>query len=146
MHLCYVKLLFCRTKGLIHTLPPLPFNSTIIIWMCVCMCSVADFLAKSEEHMSRLADNILDALTSGEHSKQLKETATVRNLTTRSSLQVFGQNLPAHLIHNICVISIWILFSGASYLNLLLIINSGFDRMIFVFLRIICPWKSLQRK
>ncbi|CAM4525201.1 unnamed protein product [Leuciscus chuanchicus] len=38
--------------------------------------SVADFLAKSEEHMSRLADNILDALTSGEHSKQLKETAT----------------------------------------------------------------------
>ncbi|KAG1955601.1 bromodomain-containing protein [Pimephales promelas] len=38
--------------------------------------SIADFLAKSEEHMSRLADNILDALTSGEHSKQLKETAT----------------------------------------------------------------------
>ncbi|XP_077085079.1 bromodomain-containing protein 7 [Siphateles boraxobius] len=38
--------------------------------------SVADFLAKSEEHMSRLADNILDALTSGEHSKQLKETGT----------------------------------------------------------------------
>ncbi|KAK9971772.1 hypothetical protein ABG768_025123 [Culter alburnus] len=38
--------------------------------------SIADYLAKSEEHMSRLADNILDALTSGEHSKQLKETET----------------------------------------------------------------------
>ncbi|XP_073693134.1 bromodomain-containing protein 7 [Garra rufa] len=39
--------------------------------------SIADYLAKSEEHMSRLADNVLDALTSGEHSKQLKETETV---------------------------------------------------------------------
>jgi len=38
MHLCYVKLLFCRTKGPIHTLPPLPCYSTIIIWMCVCVC------------------------------------------------------------------------------------------------------------
>ncbi|XP_051559304.1 bromodomain-containing protein 7-like [Myxocyprinus asiaticus] len=38
--------------------------------------SIADCLAKCEEHMSRLADNILDALTSGEHSKQLKETET----------------------------------------------------------------------
>ncbi|XP_072527717.1 bromodomain-containing protein 7 [Salminus brasiliensis] len=36
--------------------------------------SIADFLAKSEEHMNRLADNLLDALTNGEHSKQLKET------------------------------------------------------------------------
>uniref|UniRef100_A0A673H5Z4 Bromo domain-containing protein n=1 Tax=Sinocyclocheilus rhinocerous TaxID=307959 RepID=A0A673H5Z4_9TELE len=44
--------------------------------------SIADYLAKSEEHMSRLADNVLDALTSGEHSRQLKETETVRNLTT----------------------------------------------------------------
>ncbi|KAG9260928.1 bromodomain-containing protein 7 isoform X1 [Astyanax mexicanus] len=35
--------------------------------------TIADFLAKSEEHMNRLADNILDALTNGEHSKQLKE-------------------------------------------------------------------------
>lgn len=54
--------------------------------------------------MSRLADNILDALTSGEHSKQLKETGTVRNLTTHSLLQVFGQNFPAHLIHNKCIL------------------------------------------
>uniref|UniRef100_A0A673K3B7 Bromodomain-containing protein 7-like n=1 Tax=Sinocyclocheilus rhinocerous TaxID=307959 RepID=A0A673K3B7_9TELE len=39
--------------------------------------SIADYLAKSKEHMSRLADNVLDALTSGEHSRQLKETETV---------------------------------------------------------------------
>ncbi|KAF4111034.1 bromodomain-containing protein 7 [Onychostoma macrolepis] len=38
--------------------------------------SITDYLAKSEEHMSRLADNVLDALTSGEHSRQLKETET----------------------------------------------------------------------
>uniref|UniRef100_A0A672PSL2 Bromodomain-containing protein 7-like n=1 Tax=Sinocyclocheilus grahami TaxID=75366 RepID=A0A672PSL2_SINGR len=38
--------------------------------------SIADYLAKSKEHMSRLADNVLDALTSGEHSRQLKETET----------------------------------------------------------------------
>ncbi|XP_053472906.1 bromodomain-containing protein 7 isoform X1 [Ictalurus furcatus] len=36
--------------------------------------SITDFLAKSEEHMSRLADNILDSLTNGEHSRHLKET------------------------------------------------------------------------
>uniref|UniRef100_A0AAR2KSM4 Bromo domain-containing protein n=1 Tax=Pygocentrus nattereri TaxID=42514 RepID=A0AAR2KSM4_PYGNA len=40
--------------------------------------TIADFLAKSEEHMTRLADNILDALTNGEHSKQLKENEAVR--------------------------------------------------------------------
>lgn len=51
--------------------------------------------------MSRLADNILDALTSGEHSKQLKETETVRYLTTRSLLLAFSQNLLAYLIHEI---------------------------------------------
>uniref|UniRef100_A0A8C1T231 Bromodomain-containing protein 7-like n=1 Tax=Cyprinus carpio TaxID=7962 RepID=A0A8C1T231_CYPCA len=39
--------------------------------------SIADYLAKSKEHMSRLADDVLDALTSGEHSRQLKETETV---------------------------------------------------------------------
>ncbi|XP_060767620.1 bromodomain-containing protein 7 [Neoarius graeffei] len=36
--------------------------------------SITDFLAKSDEHMSRLADNILDSLTNGEHSRHLKET------------------------------------------------------------------------
>ncbi|XP_028812359.1 bromodomain-containing protein 7 isoform X2 [Denticeps clupeoides] len=36
--------------------------------------SVADFLSKSEENMTRLADRFLDTLTNGEHSKQLKDT------------------------------------------------------------------------
>ncbi|XP_041917085.1 bromodomain-containing protein 7 isoform X2 [Alosa sapidissima] len=35
--------------------------------------SMANFLSKSEEHMSRLGDNMLDALTNGQHSKTLKE-------------------------------------------------------------------------
>lgn len=60
------------------------------------MCSITDYLAKSEEHMSRLADNILDALTRGEHSKQLKETETVR-----SHYMLFSQNLLAYLIHEV---------------------------------------------
>ncbi|TRY90902.1 hypothetical protein DNTS_021968 [Danionella cerebrum] len=42
--------------------------------------SIADYLSKSEEHMSRLADNILDALTSGDHSRQLNEPETGRKL------------------------------------------------------------------
>ncbi|XP_062845542.1 bromodomain-containing protein 7 isoform X2 [Trichomycterus rosablanca] len=37
--------------------------------------SISDFLAKSEEHMNRLADNVLDALTNGEHSRNLKTEA-----------------------------------------------------------------------
>uniref|UniRef100_A0A8C1HVF6 Bromodomain containing 7 n=1 Tax=Cyprinus carpio carpio TaxID=630221 RepID=A0A8C1HVF6_CYPCA len=48
--------------------------------------SIADYLAKSKEHMSRLADDVLDALTSGEHSRQLKETETVRNLHFQQKL------------------------------------------------------------
>ncbi|XP_030621748.1 bromodomain-containing protein 7 isoform X2 [Chanos chanos] len=39
--------------------------------------SIADFLSKSEEHMNRLADNVLDSLTNGEHSRSLKETESV---------------------------------------------------------------------
>ncbi len=79
MHLCgFVNL--SKNKALVHTLPPFPLCSTNVVWMC--LCSIADYLAKSDEHMSRLADNVLDALTSGEHSRQLKETETVRNLTT----------------------------------------------------------------
>uniref|UniRef100_A0A3P8XLJ3 Bromo domain-containing protein n=1 Tax=Esox lucius TaxID=8010 RepID=A0A3P8XLJ3_ESOLU len=35
--------------------------------------SLSEFLSKSEEHMYKLADNLLDALTNGEHSKTLKE-------------------------------------------------------------------------
>ncbi|KAM7015511.1 bromodomain-containing protein 7 [Tautogolabrus adspersus] len=36
--------------------------------------SLSEFLAKSDEYIYKLADNILDAVTNGEHSKTLKET------------------------------------------------------------------------
>ncbi|XP_070691697.1 bromodomain-containing protein 7 isoform X3 [Pempheris klunzingeri] len=36
--------------------------------------SLSAFLAKSDEHVYKLADNLLDALTNGEHSRALKET------------------------------------------------------------------------
>uniref|UniRef100_A0A668A491 Bromodomain containing 7 n=1 Tax=Myripristis murdjan TaxID=586833 RepID=A0A668A491_9TELE len=36
--------------------------------------SITEFLAKSEEYMYKLADNLLDAVTNGEHSKTLKDT------------------------------------------------------------------------
>ncbi|XP_022595755.1 bromodomain-containing protein 7 isoform X2 [Seriola dumerili] len=36
--------------------------------------SLSDFLAKSDEYVYKLADNLLDAMTNGEHSKTLKET------------------------------------------------------------------------
>ncbi|XP_029497612.1 bromodomain-containing protein 7-like [Oncorhynchus nerka] len=36
--------------------------------------SLSEFLSKSEEHMYKLADNLLDALTNGEHSKTLRGT------------------------------------------------------------------------
>uniref|UniRef100_A0A6Q2Y2J5 Bromo domain-containing protein n=1 Tax=Esox lucius TaxID=8010 RepID=A0A6Q2Y2J5_ESOLU len=39
--------------------------------------SLSEFLSKSEEHMYKLADNLLDALTNGEHSKTLKEVEPV---------------------------------------------------------------------
>ncbi|KAK2853539.1 hypothetical protein Q5P01_006200 [Channa striata] len=35
--------------------------------------SLSDFLAKSDEYVYKLADNLLDAVTNGEHSKTLKE-------------------------------------------------------------------------
>lgn len=39
--------------------------------------SLSDFLAKSDEYVYKLADNLLDAVTNGEHSKTLKETEPV---------------------------------------------------------------------
>ncbi|XP_019909521.1 bromodomain-containing protein 7 isoform X2 [Esox lucius] len=39
--------------------------------------SLSEFLSKSEEHMYKLADNLLDALTNGEHSKTLKEVEPI---------------------------------------------------------------------
>ncbi|KAM9409409.1 bromodomain-containing protein 7 [Pholidichthys leucotaenia] len=36
--------------------------------------SLSEFLSKSDEYVYKLADNLLDAMTNGEHSKRLKET------------------------------------------------------------------------
>uniref|UniRef100_A0A3B4TSG8 Bromodomain containing 7 n=1 Tax=Seriola dumerili TaxID=41447 RepID=A0A3B4TSG8_SERDU len=41
--------------------------------------SLSDFLAKSDEYVYKLADNLLDAMTNGEHSKTLKETEAVKD-------------------------------------------------------------------
>ncbi|XP_070986472.1 bromodomain-containing protein 7-like [Oncorhynchus clarkii lewisi] len=47
--------------------------------------SLSEFLSKSEEHMYKLADNLLDALTNGEHSKTLRETCPDEQGPTESS-------------------------------------------------------------
>lgn len=44
--------------------------------MCV-SGSLTEFLAKSDEYVYKMADNLLDAMTNGEHSKALKETEPV---------------------------------------------------------------------
>uniref|UniRef100_A0A8C9ZTH4 Bromodomain containing 7 n=1 Tax=Sander lucioperca TaxID=283035 RepID=A0A8C9ZTH4_SANLU len=41
---------------------------------------LSEFLAKSDDYVYKLADNVLDAVTNGEHSKTLKETEPVSNL------------------------------------------------------------------
>ncbi|KAJ8407840.1 hypothetical protein AAFF_G00268840 [Aldrovandia affinis] len=38
--------------------------------------SISEILTRTDEHMAKLADNILDALTNGQHSKTLKEMET----------------------------------------------------------------------
>ncbi|XP_054464505.1 bromodomain-containing protein 7 isoform X2 [Anoplopoma fimbria] len=43
--------------------------------------SLTEFLAKSDEYVYKLADNVLDALTNGEHSKALKEAETLQKET-----------------------------------------------------------------
>ncbi|XP_055777504.1 bromodomain-containing protein 7-like [Salvelinus fontinalis] len=47
--------------------------------------SLSEFLSKSEEHMYKLADNLLDALTNGEHSKTLRETCPDEQGPTEAS-------------------------------------------------------------
>uniref|UniRef100_H3CQT4 Uncharacterized protein n=1 Tax=Tetraodon nigroviridis TaxID=99883 RepID=H3CQT4_TETNG len=42
-----------------------------------CSDSLSEFLAKSDEYVYKLADNLLDVLTNGEHSKTLKKTEPV---------------------------------------------------------------------
>lgn len=39
--------------------------------------SLSEFLSKSDEYVYKMADNLLDAMTNGEHSKKLKETEPV---------------------------------------------------------------------
>lgn len=41
------------------------------------LVSLSEFLAKSDEYVYKLADNLLDAMTNGEHSKSLKEPEPV---------------------------------------------------------------------
>uniref|UniRef100_A0A672G367 Bromo domain-containing protein n=1 Tax=Salarias fasciatus TaxID=181472 RepID=A0A672G367_SALFA len=41
--------------------------------------SLSEFLAKPDEYMYKLADNLLDAMTNGEHSRTLKEAEPVRH-------------------------------------------------------------------
>ncbi|XP_077443969.1 bromodomain-containing protein 7 isoform X2 [Stigmatopora argus] len=43
--------------------------------------SLSEFLSKSEEYVYKMADNLLDALTNGEHSKTLKETEPVEEVS-----------------------------------------------------------------
>ncbi|XP_059206548.1 bromodomain-containing protein 7 [Centropristis striata] len=50
--------------------------------------SLSEFLAKSDEYVYKLADNVLDALTNGEHSKTLKDTEPVKATTNTQEDQV----------------------------------------------------------
>ncbi|XP_014188899.1 bromodomain-containing protein 7 isoform X2 [Haplochromis burtoni] len=48
--------------------------------------SLSEFLAKSEEYVYKLADNLLDAVTNGEHSRILKDTEQVADPQTSDRL------------------------------------------------------------
>ncbi|XP_070815987.1 bromodomain-containing protein 7 [Chaetodon trifascialis] len=50
--------------------------------------SLSESLAKSDEYVYKLADNLLDALTNGEHSKTLKETQVVEATNTAEDKNV----------------------------------------------------------
>ncbi|XP_056134885.1 bromodomain-containing protein 7 isoform X1 [Lampris incognitus] len=50
--------------------------------------SVSDFLAKSEEYTYKLADNLLDAMTNGEHSKTFKDTQQVEKCEGMDDMEV----------------------------------------------------------
>ncbi|RVE74806.1 hypothetical protein OJAV_G00025750 [Oryzias javanicus] len=47
--------------------------------------SLSEFLAKSEEYVYKVADNLLDAMTNGEHSKSLKEAETADAQTEKTT-------------------------------------------------------------
>lgn len=46
--------------------------------------SLSEFMAKSDEYAYKMADNILDALTNGEHSKSLKEAGQLMDEPTNA--------------------------------------------------------------
>lgn len=60
----------------------------VAVFLTCVIDSLPEFLAKSDEYVYKLADNFLDALTNGEHSKTLKETAPVsKSSPTAESIQ-----------------------------------------------------------
>uniref|UniRef100_A0A4W6E7B9 Bromodomain containing 7 n=1 Tax=Lates calcarifer TaxID=8187 RepID=A0A4W6E7B9_LATCA len=68
--------------------------------------SLSEFLAKSDEYVYKLADNLLDAMTNGEHSKTLKETEPV---STYRILTNPNDSLTTELdsmILTVCVLSV----------------------------------------
>lgn len=48
--------------------------------------SLSEFLARSDEYVYKLADNLLDAMTNGEHTRSLKETEPVGKHTLLRTL------------------------------------------------------------
>ncbi|XP_061078126.1 bromodomain-containing protein 7 isoform X2 [Conger conger] len=56
---------------------------------------ISEFLKKTDEYMDTLADNILDAVTSGEHSKSLKETETAESRAGPSEEELAEGSEPA---------------------------------------------------
>lgn len=58
--------------------------------------SLPEFLAKSDEYVYKLADNLLDALTNGEHSRTLKEPEPVSkgSVATAGAATARFKNLP----------------------------------------------------
>lgn len=59
----------------------------VAVFLTCVIDSLPEFLAKSDEYVYKLADNFLDALTNGEHSKTLKETAPVSKSSPAESIQ-----------------------------------------------------------
>lgn len=52
--------------------------------MVCCLGRISEFLTKTDEYMDNMADSILDAITGGEHSKNLKQTETAEVILTLS--------------------------------------------------------------
>lgn len=70
----------------------------------MCAYSLSEFLTKSDEYVYKMADNILDAMTNGEHSKSLKET-TPEEVNDYSGY--FFLLLKRSLIFSLSFFSLW---------------------------------------